>query len=109
VLSDALAGRTDPALIVVTASCGAIGVAGLLIDAQLPTSPWLAYGLIATEFLAAVTFPGPVFKVIIVLALGVAKGGETATICSTPSSIECCDGYACKNRDAQGFGTCQPG
>jgi uncharacterized membrane protein YdjX (TVP38/TMEM64 family) len=36
VLGDALTGRTDPALVVVTAICAAIGLAGLLIDARLP-------------------------------------------------------------------------
>lgn len=35
VLGDALTGRTDPALIVVTALCVAIGLAGLLVDARL--------------------------------------------------------------------------
>jgi uncharacterized membrane protein YdjX (TVP38/TMEM64 family) len=35
VLGDALTGRTDPALVVVTAICGAIGLAGLLVDARL--------------------------------------------------------------------------
>jgi uncharacterized membrane protein YdjX (TVP38/TMEM64 family) len=35
VLGDALTGRTDPALVVVTALCVAIGLAGLLADARL--------------------------------------------------------------------------
>jgi uncharacterized membrane protein YdjX (TVP38/TMEM64 family) len=35
VLGDALAGRTNPALLVVSALCVAIGLAGLLIDARL--------------------------------------------------------------------------
>jgi hypothetical protein len=53
-------------------------VAGLLAASGVAS---LAYGLITTEFLAAVTFPGPVFGIIIglpVLALGVEKGIETA-------------------------------
>jgi uncharacterized membrane protein YdjX (TVP38/TMEM64 family) len=36
-LGDALTGRTDPALVVVSAICIAIGVAGLLVDARLGT------------------------------------------------------------------------
>ncbi len=35
VLGDALTGRVDPALVVVTVIAGAIGVAGLLVDARL--------------------------------------------------------------------------
>ena len=35
---DALTGRTNPALIVVTSACVAAGVAGLLADARLPVS-----------------------------------------------------------------------
>jgi uncharacterized membrane protein YdjX (TVP38/TMEM64 family) len=35
VLGDALTGRTDPALLVVSAICVAIGLAGLLVDARL--------------------------------------------------------------------------
>lgn len=35
VLGDALTGRTDPALVVVTAISGAIGLAGLLVDVRL--------------------------------------------------------------------------
>jgi hypothetical protein len=57
---------------------GSFLVAGLLAVTGVAG---LAYGLITTEFLAAVTFPGPVFGIIIglpVLALGVAKGIETA-------------------------------
>jgi hypothetical protein len=41
----------------------------------------LVYGLVATGFLAAATFPSPVFGIIMwlpVLGLGVAKGVETA-------------------------------
>ncbi len=41
----------------------------------------LVYGLVATELLAAATFPGPVFGVILglpLLVLGVAKGVATA-------------------------------
>lgn len=41
----------------------------------------LTYGLIVTQFLAAVEFPGPVFGIIIgipALGLGVAKGVEAA-------------------------------
>ncbi|MEU7837280.1 TVP38/TMEM64 family protein [Nonomuraea sp. NPDC049129] len=34
-LGDALTGRTDPALVVVTVICGAIGLAGLLLDGRL--------------------------------------------------------------------------
>jgi hypothetical protein len=53
-------------------------VAGLLAASG---AVGLVYGLIATEFLAAATIPGPVFGVIIglpVLGLGVATGAETA-------------------------------
>ena len=53
-------------------------VAGLLAASG---AVGLVYGLVATEFLAATTFPGPVFGVIIglpVLGLGVAKGVEAA-------------------------------
>ncbi|MEU4746107.1 TVP38/TMEM64 family protein, partial [Actinosynnema sp. NPDC023658] len=35
VLGDALTGRTDPALVVVSVLCAAIGVVGLLVDARL--------------------------------------------------------------------------
>ncbi|MFI7134644.1 TVP38/TMEM64 family protein [Nonomuraea sp. NPDC050153] len=35
VLGDALTGRTDPALVVVSAICAVIGLAGLLVDARL--------------------------------------------------------------------------
>jgi hypothetical protein len=41
----------------------------------------LVYGLATTEFLAAATFPGPVFGVIVglpILGLGVARGVATA-------------------------------
>jgi hypothetical protein len=57
---------------------GSFLVAGLLSASGVAG---LAYGLIATEFLAAVTFPGPVFGIVIglpVLAFGVVKGVETA-------------------------------
>jgi hypothetical protein len=57
---------------------GSFPVAGLLAASGIVG---LVYGLVATEFLAAATFPGPVFGVIIglpVLGLGVAKGLETA-------------------------------
>ena len=53
-------------------------VAGLLAASG---AVGVVYGLVQTEFLAAATFPGPVFGVIIglpVLALGVAKGVTTA-------------------------------
>jgi hypothetical protein len=55
---------------------GSFLVAGLLAASGVIG---LVYGLVTTEFLAAATFPGPVFGVIIglpVLALGVAKGVE---------------------------------
>jgi hypothetical protein len=57
---------------------GSFLVAGLLAASGIVG---LVYGLVTTEFLAAAAFPGPVFGVIIglpVLALGVAKGVETA-------------------------------
>jgi hypothetical protein len=41
----------------------------------------LIYGLATTEFLAAATFPGPIFGVIVglpILGLGVARGVATA-------------------------------
>ena len=53
---------------------GSFLVAGLLAASGLVG---LAYGLVATELLAAATFPGPVFGVIIglpMLGLGVALG-----------------------------------
>jgi hypothetical protein len=56
---------------------GSFPVAGLLAASGMVG---LVYGLVATEFLAAATFPGPVVGVIIglpVLALGVVKGVET--------------------------------
>ena len=50
VLGDALTGRTDPALLVVSAVCVAIGLGGLIIDARLPTeSPPLAGGVWASR------------------------------------------------------------
>jgi hypothetical protein len=66
------------AAFVLSGKQGSFLVAGLLAASGVVG---LAYGLIRTEFLAAVTFPGPVFGIIIglpVLALGVAKGVETA-------------------------------
>ena len=57
---------------------GSFLVAGLLAASGVVG---LVYGLVSTEFLTAVTFPGPVFGVIVglpVLGLGVAKGVETA-------------------------------
>jgi hypothetical protein len=53
-------------------------VAGLLAASGLVG---LIYGLIATEFLAVIVFPGPVLGVIIgvwIFGLGVAKGIEAA-------------------------------
>jgi hypothetical protein len=66
------------AAFVLSGKQGSFLVAGLLAASGVVG---LAYGLIRTEFLAAVAFPGPVFGVIIglpLLALGVAKGVETA-------------------------------
>jgi hypothetical protein len=57
---------------------GSFVVAGLLAASGLVG---LVYGLVATEFLTAATFPGPVFGVIIglpILGLGVAHGIRTA-------------------------------
>jgi hypothetical protein len=57
---------------------GSLPVAGLLAASGLVS---LVYGLLETEFLAAATFPGPVFGVILgllVLGLGVATGLRTA-------------------------------
>jgi hypothetical protein len=57
---------------------GSLLVAGLLAASGMVG---LAYGLVATEFLAGVAFPGPVFGIIIglpILGLGVALGVETA-------------------------------
>ena len=53
-------------------------VAGLLAASGIVG---LVYGLVMTQFLAAVVFPGPVFGIIIglpVLGLGVARGVEAA-------------------------------
>jgi hypothetical protein len=53
-------------------------VAGLLAASG---AVGVVYGLIATELLAAATFPGPIFGVLIgvpLLGLAVAKGVETA-------------------------------
>jgi hypothetical protein len=57
---------------------GSFLVAGLLAASGLVG---LVYGLVATEFLMAATFPGPVFGVIIglpILGLGVALAVKTA-------------------------------
>jgi hypothetical protein len=57
---------------------GSFLVAGLLAASG---AVGLVYGLVATEFLAAAAFPGPVFGVIIglpVLGLGLARGMATA-------------------------------
>jgi hypothetical protein len=57
---------------------GSFLVAGLLAASGMVG---VVYGLLATEFFAAATFPGPVFGVIIglpILGLGVAHGVETA-------------------------------
>jgi hypothetical protein len=57
---------------------GSFLVAGLLASSGVVG---LVYGLVATEFFAAATFPGPVFGVIIglpLLVLGVAHGVRTA-------------------------------
>jgi hypothetical protein len=57
---------------------GSLLVAGLLAASGMVG---LVYGVVATEFLAAVAFPGPVFGIIIglpLLGLGVALGIETA-------------------------------
>ena len=61
-----------------SANHGSFLVAGLLAASGVVG---LVYGLVRTDFLAAATFPGPVFGVIIglpLLRLGVAKGVETA-------------------------------
>jgi hypothetical protein len=60
------------AAFVLSGKQGSFLVAGLLAASGVVA---LAYGLIRTELLAAVTFPGPVFGIIIglpILALGVA-------------------------------------
>lgn len=57
---------------------GSFLVAGLLAASG---AVGLVYGLVATEFLTAASFPGPVFGVILglpLLGLGVAKGVATA-------------------------------
>lgn len=59
---------------------GSFLVAGLLAASGVVG---VVYGLVMTEFLATATFPGPVFGMIVglpILALGVAKGIETARI-----------------------------
>ena len=69
---------TATAAYVLSRGEGSFLVAGLLAASG---TVGLVYGLVATEFLAAATFPGPVFGVIIglpVLGLGVATGVETA-------------------------------
>ena len=51
-------------------------------NSQLAIVRLSLYGLVATEFLAAAAFPGPVFGVILglpLLGLGVAKGVAIAT------------------------------
>jgi hypothetical protein len=66
------------AAFVLSGKQGSFLVAGLLAASGVVG---LVYGLVATEFLAAATFPGPVLAVItglLVLGLGVAKGVETA-------------------------------
>jgi hypothetical protein len=71
-LAVSLAAATLAVLLAVIAMGGALR-AGL--------APWPGIAVVATTFLAAATFPGPVFGVIIglpVLALGVVKGVETA-------------------------------
>lgn len=57
---------------------GSFLVAGLLAASGVVG---LVYGLVATEFLAAATFPGPIFGVLIglpILGLAVALGVNTA-------------------------------
>jgi hypothetical protein len=57
---------------------GSFAVAGLLAASGVVG---LVYGLVATEFLAAATFPGPVFGIITglpVLVFGVASGVQAA-------------------------------
>jgi hypothetical protein len=57
---------------------GSLLVAGLLAASG---AIGLVYGLVATEFLTAATFPGPVFGVIIgllLIGLGLTKGVQTA-------------------------------
>jgi hypothetical protein len=57
---------------------GSLPVAGLLLASGTVN---LGYGLAATEFLTAATFPGPIFGVVIgapMLAVGVATGVQTA-------------------------------
>ena len=66
------------AAFVVSREQGSYLVAGLLAASGVVG---VVYGLVTTEFLAAATFPGPVFGVIVglpILGLGVAKGIETA-------------------------------
>jgi hypothetical protein len=58
---------------------GALLVAGLLAASGAVN---LVYGLVATEFLAAAEFPGPIFGIILglpLLVLGIAKGAAIAT------------------------------
>lgn len=66
------------AAFVLSGEKGSFLVAGLLAASGLVG---LVYGLVATEFLAAATFPGPVFGIIIglfILALAMAKGVQSA-------------------------------
>lgn len=59
---------------------GSFLVAGLLAVSGLVG---LVYGLVTTEFLAAATFPGPVFGVIIglpILGFGVALAMKTSRV-----------------------------
>lgn len=66
------------AAFVLSGKQGSFLVAGLLAASG---AVGLVYGLVATKFLAAATFPGPVFGVIVglpILALGVAKDVEAA-------------------------------
>lgn len=62
-----------------------VGAHEHLVAGQLAASGpvGLVYGLVATEFLAASTFPGPVFGVIIglpILGLAVAHAAKTARV-----------------------------
>ena len=67
-----------PAALALSWERGSFLVAGLLAASGLVG---LVYGLVATEFLAAATFPGPVFGIIIglpILGLGVALAVKTS-------------------------------
>ena len=66
-------GHRAPATLVLSGKQESFLVAGLLAASGVVG---VVYGLVQTDFLAAATFPGPVFGVIIglpVLGLGVAK------------------------------------